>query len=325
MHPEFQYLDILSEILARGIPKKEFNSGKELKSIFVAPTMRFDLPQGFPLLTTKKVFIRGIIEELLWFVSGGSNIKFLVDRDVHIWDEWGYKVYQNAMKRGEVPEVTQEEYVARIQSDAEFAAEWGELGYVYGRLWRSWPAKNGRTIDQLKWAIEKAKNYPDRKHAVVTSWNPEYLYEMALPGESVIIPACHVMFFLNVAGGKLSLYLVQRSADTFLGVPFNIASYALLTLMLAQVCGYEPGEFVHTLVDAHLYEDHYDQARLQLTREPRPMPMMRLNPDVKNIDDFRFEDFELTGYDPHPAIKGEITVVGGFNEADRDKFAVSKK
>ena len=323
-HPEYQYLDILQDILNNGFEKHEFNSGIAIKSVF-GRSMRFDLSKGFPLLTTKKVFLRGIIHELLWFLRGDVNIKYLVDNDVHIWDDWPYKEYKKKMDTGEVSKLSQDEFINEIKKDDKFAKKWGELGPVYGRQWRRWPASDGREIDQLAWAIEKTKKYPDRKHVVVSAWNPEYVYEMAKPGTSMAIPPCHTMFNINVTNGKLSLLLYQRSADMFLGVPFNIASYSLLTMMLAQVCGYKVGEFVHMLGDTHLYGNHYEQAKEQLTREPRQFPIMKINPDIKEIDGFSPEDFTLEGYDPHPPIKGEITVVGGFNEKDTKNFSFDKK
>jgi len=315
-HPEYQYLELLQDILDNGVEKKEFNTGIVIKSVF-GRMMRYDLSKEFPLLTTKKVFMRGIVEELLWFLRGETNIRSLVQKEVHIWDDWPYKEYKKKMETKEVPEMTQTDFIAKIVEDEAFAKQWGELGPVYGRQWRKWPAADGREIDQLAWAVWKTKNYPDRKHVVVSAWNPEYVYEMSKPGTSMAIPPCHTMFNINVSDGKLSLALYQRSADTFLGVPFNIASYALLTLILAQVTGNKPGDFVHFLGDTHLYGNHFDQAREQIAREPRPFPTMRLNPEKKDIDSFVYEDFTLEGYDPHPPIKGDITVVGGFNEKDR--------
>jgi thymidylate synthase len=315
-HPEYQYLDLLQDILDTGFEKHEFNSGIALKSVF-GRMMRFDLSQGFPLLTTKKVFLKGIIHELVWFLRGDTNIKYLVDNDVHIWDDWAYKEYAKAAKAGKETELTDKEFAQKIKEDTGFAKKWGELGPVYGRQWRKWQASDGRIIDQLNWAIEKVRKYPDRKHTVVSAWNPEFIYEMAAPGTSMAIPPCHTMYQLNVTDGKLSLALFQRSADMFLGVPFNIASYALLTLVIAQITGYEPGDFVHMIGDAHIYSNHYDQVTEQIAREPRQFPTIKINPNLKNIDDVKFEDFEIVGYDPHPPIKGQITVVGGFKEEDR--------
>lgn len=285
--------------------------------------MRFDLSKGFPLLTTKKVFMRGIIHELIWFLKGSTNIKYLVDNDVHIWDDWPYKGYKKAMDSGEVPPLTQDELIKKFKElpeDHPFVKKWGELGPVYGRQWRKWQASNGRVIDQLAWAVWKSKNYPDRKHVCVSAWNPEFIYEMSEPGTTMAIPPCHAFYNINVTNGKLSLGLYQRSCDIFLGVPFNIASYALLTIILAQICGYEPGEFVHTLGDTHIYGNHYEQVKEQLSRTPKQFPKIWVNPEKKNLDDFTIDDFKLIDYDSHPAIKGEITVVGGFNEKDRSLF-----
>lgn len=310
-HPEYQYLDLLRDVMENGYEKHEFNSGISFKSVF-GRQMRFDLSEGFPLLTTKKVYFRGILYELLWFLQGNSNIKYLVDNNVHIWDEWAYKNYKKAAEQNTVPEMSQEEFIQKIADDDIFAEKWGELGPVYGRQWRKWKASDGREIDQIAWVIEKLKKTPERRHAVVSAWNPEYIYEMAAPGQSMALPPCHTMFQFNVIDGKLSLQLYQRSADLFLGVPFNIASYALLLHMVAHVTGFKVGEFVHTLGDAHIYSNHYEQVEEQLTREPRPFPYLEVSPHVQNIDDFIFEDFQIDKYDPYPPIKGEVTVVGGF-------------
>ena len=262
-----QYLDLLREIRDNGVTKTD-RTGVGTKSIF-GHQMRFNLQDGFPLLTTKKVFLKGIIYELLWFLKGDTNIKFLTDNNVHIWDEW--------------------------------ADENGDLGYVYGKQWRSWEATDGRVIDQISQVVDLIKNHPDSRRILVTAWNPAEIDKMALP-------PCHCLFQFYVADGKLSCQLYQRSADTFLGVPFNIASYALLTMMLAQVCGLEPGEFIHTTGDTHIYLNHLEQVNEQLSREPRPLPKMIINPDVKSIFDFKYEDFKLEGYDPYPAIKAPVAV-----------------
>ena len=262
-----QYLDLLREIRDNGVTKTD-RTGVGTKSIF-GHQMRFNLQDGFPLLTTKKVFLKGIIYELLWFLKGDTNIKFLRDNNVHIWDEW--------------------------------ADENGDLGYVYGKQWRSWEATDGRVIDQISQVVDLIKNHPDSRRILVTAWNPAEIDKMALP-------PCHCLFQFYVADGKLSCQLYQRSADTFLGVPFNIASYALLTMMLAQVCGLEPGEFIHTTGDTHIYLNHLEQVNEQLSREPRPLPKMIINPDVKSIFDFKYEDFKLEGYDPYPAIKAPVAV-----------------
>lgn len=322
---EYQYLDLLRDILEHGHEKKEFNSGITLKSVF-GRQCRYDLSKGFPLLTTKKLFVRGIIEELLWFLKGDSNIKYLVDRNVHIWDEWAYKRFAEAQKdpklktknkkwKKELKTIkTLEEFIQKIKEDNEFAEKWGELGPIYGRQWRKWETSDGRVVDQIAWAINKLKKTPTRKHVLIAAWNPEFVYEMAASREkSVVLPPCHSFFQINVNDKKeLSLQLYQRSSDVFLGVPFNIASYALLALMFAHVGGFKPGEFVHTFGDVHIYGNHMDQVKEQLKRKPRPFPTIKLNPKVKDIDDFKIEDFTLENYNPYPPIKGDVTVVGGF-------------
>ena len=311
-HPEYQYLNLLRDVMESGRDEKEFNTGIVFRGVF-GRQIRFDLSKGFPLLTTKKVFMRGILHELIWFLKGSSNVKYLVDNDVHIWDEWAYKGYKaTQIKNTSVKILSQEEFISKIKENEKFAKKWGELGPVYGVQWRRWPASDGRKIDQVAWAIEKIKKTPHRRHIVISAWNPEFVYEMAASGKSVALPPCHTLFQFNIKGNKLSCQLYQRSADLFLGVPFNIASYALFTMIFAHVTGYEAGDFVHTFGDAHIYENHYTQVREQLKREPRPFPTMKINPNLKNIDDIKFEDFTLENYDPHPVIKGEVTVVGGF-------------
>ena len=262
-----QYHDLMERILADGAEKGD-RTGTGTLSVF-GHQMRFDLAEGFPLVTTKKLHVKSIIYELLWFLRGDTNIKYLNDHGVRIWDEW--------------------------------ADERGELGPVYGKQWRSWPAKDGGAIDQIANVVAMIKRSPDSRRLIVTAWNPAEVDKMALP-------PCHCLFQFYVAKGKLSCQLYQRSADVFLGVPFNIASYALLTLMMAQVTGYKPGEFVHTLGDAHLYLNHIEQARLQLSRAPHPLPAMKINPAVKDLFDFAYEDFVLEGYDPHPHIKAQVAV-----------------
>ena len=261
------YLDLLQHILDHGTPKSD-RTGTGTKSVF-GYQIRFDLSAGFPLVTTKKVHVRAIIHELLWFLKGETNIQYLKDNQVSIWDEW---------------------------ADAN-----GDLGPVYGKQWRRWETKDGRVIDQVSQVVELIKTNPDSRRMIVSAWNVGELDKMAL------MP-CHALFQFYVAGGKLSCQLYQRSADVFLGVPFNIASYALLTLMIAQVAGLEPGDFVHTFGDVHIYTNHFEQVKLQLSRVPRPLPQMKLDPHRKNIFDFKFEDFELLNYDPYPAIKAPIAV-----------------
>lgn len=311
-HEEYQYLDLLKDILKNGTDKPVFNNpGVTIKSVF-GRQLRFDLSKGFPLLTTKKVFLRGIIYELLWFLRGDSNIKYLLDHDVHIWDEWAYRGYKVAQTQNFM---TQEEFAQKIKElpkDDPFVKKWGDLGNVYGVQWRKWKTSDGRMIDQLAWAISELKTTPYRKSIVVSAWNPEFIYEMASPGKSMVLPPCHTLYQFNTAGDRLSLQLYHRSADVFLGVPFNIASYALFTMMVARVVGLRPGEFVHTFGDVHIYSNHVVQVKEQLKRRPRPFPTMKINPKVADIDDFKFEDFTLEGYNPYPPIKAEVTVVGGF-------------
>ena len=262
-----QYLDLLNRIMTEGTQKGD-RTGTGTISIF-GNQMRFNLEDGFPLLTTKKLHLKSIIHELLWFLNGDTNVKYLQDNGVRIWNEW--------------------------------ADENGELGPVYGHQWRSWPNYNGGTIDQIQGIVDQLKNNPDSRRMIVSAWNVAEVDRMALP-------PCHTMFQFYVADGRLSLQLYQRSADTFLGVPFNIASYALLLQMMAQVSGLKAGDFIHTTGDTHLYLNHLEQAKLQLTREPRPLPKMLINPDVKNIFDFKYEDFQLTDYDPWPHIKAVVSV-----------------
>jgi len=313
---EQQYLDLLKDILKNGVKKPVWgNPEVYIKGVF-GRQIRFDLQKGFPLLTTKKVFMRGITHELLWFLRGDSNIKYLVDNDVHIWDEWGYERYKVKSEKLKVKSLlTQEQYVEKIKQDKMFAKEYGDLGPVYGVQWRRWPSDGRRSVDQLGWVINKLKDPKQRfrKHLIVSAWNPAYIYEMAPSREkSVILPPCHTMFQFNVLGNRLNLQLYQRSADIFLGVPFNIASYSLLLLLVSQVVGIKPGDFVHTFGDVHTYSNHQDQIKEQLKRKPRPFPTVKLNQKIKNIDDFKFEDIVIENYDPYPPIKGEVTVVGGF-------------
>ncbi|MFH1827389.1 MAG: thymidylate synthase [bacterium] len=315
-HPEYQYLDLLKDIFKNGKDKKIWgNPGVKIRAVF-GRQIRFDLGQGFPLLTTKKVFLRGIIQELIWLLKGSSNIKYLVDNDVHIWDEWGYKQYLDLVKKEKVKnKLSMEEYINKVKTNAIFAKKYGELGSVYGVQWRSWPTSTKRTIDQLGWAINKLKDPKQRfrKHIMISAWNPEYIYEMAVSREtSVVLPPCHTIYQFNVIRDKLNLQLYQRSADVFLGVPFNIASYALLLLIVAKIVNLKPGDFVHTFGDIHIYNNHFQQVKEQIKRKPRPFPKIKINSKVKNIDNLKFEDFELIGYNPHPALKGEVTVVGGF-------------
>ena len=262
-----QYLDLLSHVMEKGADKSD-RTGTGTRSVF-GYQMRFDLAAGFPLLTTKKVHIKSIIHELLWFLQGSTNIKYLTDNGVSIWNEW---------------------------ADKE-----GNLGPVYGYQWRSWPTPDGGHVDQIAALIQQIRSNPDSRRLLVNAWNVGMISQMALP-------PCHILFQFYVADGKLSCQLYQRSADLFLGVPFNIASYALLTMMVAQVCNLKPGEFIHTFGDVHIYNNHFEQVKLQLSRDPRPLPVLRMNPLVKDIFEFRYEDFFLSNYDPHPGIKAAVAV-----------------
>lgn len=303
-----QYLDLLSHIMETGVDKSD-RTGVGTRSVF-GYQMRFDLAEGFPLLTTKKVPFRLIAEELLWFVRGDTELRTLALKDVHIWDEWPYKAY--LIRSGSpVPKTGSDEwntgikeFVERIKTDEAFAADYGNLGPVYGYQWRHWPTPDGKEIDQLKDVVEQIKTNPNSRRLIVSAWNPADIEEMAKAG----LPPCHCLFQFYVANGKLSCQLYQRSCDTFLGVPFNIASYALLTMMIAQVCDLEPGEFVWTGGDTHLYSNHFEQVKEQLSREPKKLPTLRINPAVKDLFAFTYEDFTLEGYDPHPPIKAPIAV-----------------
>lgn len=286
-----QYKELLERVLAEG-KKKEDRTGTGTISVF-GHQMRFCLDDGFPLLTTKKVFLKGIIHELLWFIKGETNIKYLVDNGVKIWNEWPYEIFKKSDAfNGE----SLEEFVEKVRTDDEFARVHGNLGPVYGKQWRNFCG-----VDQLKELISQIKANPDSRRLIISAWNPSELTNMALP-------PCHCFMQFYVSDGRLSCQLYQRSGDIFLGVPFNIASYALFTMMIAQVCGLKLGDFVHTLGDAHIYTNHLEQVRLQLSRDERALPTMRINPDVKDIFSFKYEDFTLENYDPHPAIKGAVAV-----------------
>ena len=291
-----QYLELCKKILEEGHWKDD-RTGTGTYSIF-GYQARYNLEEGFPLLTTKKVFLRGIIHELLWFISGSTNIKYLVDNNVHIWDDWDYKAYWLSDEfKGETMEEFAEE-IKNADENSEFVKKWGELGPVYGRQWRNF---NEQGVDQLANLIDQIKTNPNSRRLIISAWNPCEVDQMALP-------PCHSFMQFYVIDNKLSCQLYQRSADVFLGVPFNIASYSLFTMMIAQVCGLGVGEFIHTMGDAHIYSNHVDQIKLQLSRDVRPLPKMKINPNVKSIFDFKIDDFELTDYNPHKAIKGKVAV-----------------
>ena len=314
-HPEHQYLDLLRETLDDGEEQVDKGTGVKTYSIF-GRQIRFNLKKDFPLLTTKKVYWNGVLHELYWFMSGDSNIKYLVDNNVRIWDDYPYKIYREGAVNSEQKTVlTKEEFISKIKDDADFAKAHGELPHIYGELWRRWPAKDGRSVDQLGWAIEELRKDPDAHNALVTSWNPEYLYSMAAPGTGARFPICHNMYQLNIKHGRVCMQLYQRSADIFLGVPFNIASYSLLTAIIAKILGREPGEFVHTFGDLHIYENHREQAKEQLAREPNPLPTISFTHDFKSLDEFKPEYVQLNDYNAHPPIKAELTIAGGYNKA----------
>ncbi|MFJ7972509.1 thymidylate synthase [Psychrobacillus sp. NPDC096389] len=312
-----QYLTLCKHIMENGVEKGD-RTGTGTKSVF-GYQMRFDLVEGFPLLTTKKTAFRLVVSELLWFIKGDTNVKSLIEVNNHIWDDWAFEKWVKSddytgpdmtnfgVRAANDPDfkaIVDEQmdiFCAKIVEDDQFAAEFGDLGPVYGRQWRSWPAQNGETIDQLQKVIEQIKHNPDSRRHIITAWNPAEVDDMALP-------PCHAFMQFYVANGKLSCQLYQRSADVFLGVPFNIASYALLTHLIAKECNLEVGEFVHTLGDAHLYANHMDQVETQLARTPRSLPTLSLSDEKASIFDYEIEDIKIEGYDPHPSIKAPIAV-----------------
>lgn len=304
-----QYLKLLRDIRDNGELKGD-RTGTGTKSVF-GRQVRYNLSEGFPAVTTKKLYFNSVVHELLWFLKGTGNIEYLAQNNVHIWDEWPYKNYliKNNL---DVPEINSQEwrdgmkiFIEKVATDHDFASQWGDLGPVYGVQWRRWPDGKGDEIDQIAQAIETVKNNPNSRRNIVTAWNPAEIDAIASAGG---LPPCHSLFQLNVRGDKLDLHLCQRSADTFLGVPFNVASYSLLLAMLAQVTGKQAGEFVHTLADTHIYTNHFDQVEEQLSREPLALPKLELNPKIQNIDDFTFSDINLVDYQSHPPIKAPIAV-----------------
>lgn len=310
-----QYLELLKDIRDNGEVKGD-RTGTGTKSVF-GRQVRYDLADGFPAVTTKKLYFRSVVHELLWFLKGTGNIEYLAQNNVHIWDEWPYKHYLEKTGQ-EVPDSSSEqwksgikEFIRKIATDHSFAEQWGDLGPVYGVQWRKWPDGKDGTIDQIQQAIDTIKNNPNSRRNIVSAWNVAEIDDIAAAGG---LPPCHTLFQLNVRSGqngekdKLDLHLYQRSADTFLGVPFNIASYALLLSMLAQVTDKQPGEFVHTLADTHIYLNHLEQVDEQLSRQPLPLPQLWLNPEITDINDFTFDDIRLENYQSHPAIKAPIAV-----------------
>ncbi len=299
-----QYHQLLRHILDHGTQKTD-RTGTGTISVF-GYQMRFDLAAGFPLVTTKKVHLKSIIHELLWFLQGDTNIRYLVENGVNIWNEWPFQNWLNETgQAADLPKYSEAwktklgEFVSGVKENTTFAREWGDLGPVYGKQWRNFGG-----VDQIRDLLDSLQKSPDSRRLIVSAWNPQDLPVMVKSG----LPPCHALFQFYVAEGKLSCQLYQRSADVFLGVPFNIASYALLTLMVAQVCGLQPGEFIHTFGDAHIYLNHLEQVALQLSREPRPLPQLQLNPSIDNLFAFRYADFSLLNYDPYPAIRGEVSV-----------------
>lgn len=323
-HPERAYLNLLDEILTNGI-KKEDRTGTGTLSIF-GHQMRFDLSKGFPLLTTKRVPFKLVASELLWFIKGDTNIRYLLQHNNHIWDEWAFKKWvesdeyqgpdmsdfgRRCLVDEEFNKLYQDElnrFCQRVLQDDEFASKYGELGNVYGKQWRNWTTSDGQAIDQLQDVIDQIKNNPDSRRIIVNAWNPEDVINAGSKGSKAALPPCHVMFQFYVAEGKLSCQLMQRSLDTLLGCPFNIASYALLTHLIAHECGLEAGEFIHSIGDAHIYLNHIEQVKEQLSREPRELPILRINPDKQSIFDIELEDLMIEGYNPHPTIKAPIAV-----------------
>lgn len=304
-----QYLDLLQDIRDNGDTQGD-RTGTGTKSVF-GRQVRYDLSEGFPAVTTKKLYFESVAHELLWFLKGSGNIEYLAQNNVHIWDEWPYRNYLEKNNQ-EVPEINGEEwregmkrFIGRVATDHAFASEWGDLGPVYGVQWRRWPDGRGGEIDQIANAVDMIKNDPNSRRNIVNAWNVAEIDDIVEAGG---LPPCHTMFQFNVHGDKLNLHLYQRSADAFLGVPFNIASYALLQTMMAQVTDKKPGEFIHTMGDAHIYSNHMDQVDEQLPRKPLPLPRLELNPDVKDIDDFTIDDIKLVDYESHPPIKAPIAV-----------------
>lgn len=311
-HPEYQYLELAQKIIDEWVRNVDLWSGDVAYALFGAQ-IRFDLSQWLPLLTTKRVYWKWVVAELLWFLHGDKNIEFLVKNNVHIWDDYPYYIYNGKVKKWELPELTKEEFIDKIGDDPEFAAAHGNLENIYWQARRDRPTKDkDHRVDQIAFVLRELAEDPDARNTIVTSWNPEYMYTMAKPGEANKFPICHALFQFSIKNNKLSCQLYQRSADLFLWVPFNIASYALLTHIMAHLLWVEVGEFIHTFWDVHIYESHMDQMKEQLTREPRPFPTVSIDSSLTSIDDIDFSHIMLEGYDPHPSIKAQMAMVWGM-------------
>ena len=315
-HPEYQYLELGDYILKNGIDQKDRGTGVVTRSVFGIRHV-YDLSDTFPLLTTKKVYWNGVIQELYWFLSGQTNIKYLVDHNVHIWDDYPYKIYLEKVKSSKLKgkSLTKEEFINKIKNDKKFAKKWGNLPHIYGEMWRAWPTrKKGKTLDQLQWVIDEVSADPNAHNLIVNSWNPEYLYTMADKADASRFPICHNMYQISNRDGKLDLLLYQRSCDFFLGVPFNIASYSLLCLVLAKILKLKPGKFIHVYGDIHIYENHINQVKEEIKRKPRPFPKVSIKGKLNSLKDFTPEKIVLEDYNPLPPIKAELTIAGGYYE-----------
>lgn len=320
-HPEYQYLELGEQILKEGI--KQVDRGTKVKTYSLFGVRHvYDLSEGFPLLTTKRVYWNGVIQELYWFLSGQTNIKYLVDHNVHIWDDYPYKIFKEQNYRSKM---TKDEFIEQIRTDNKFAKKWGNLPHIYGEMWRHWPTKKkGKTVDQLQWILDEVKADPSAHNLIVTSWNPEYLYTMADKKEAARFPICHNMYQVSNRNGKLDLILYQRSCDYFLGVPFNIASYSLLCIVLAKILKLKPGRFIHMYGDIHIYENHRDQVREQIKRAPTAFPKVRIDKSVVSLDTFSPDKIKLIGYNPQPTLKAELVVAGGYYDPSKKKSPTAK-
>lgn len=316
-HPEYQYLELGKQILKESVKQVDRGTGVITHSVF-GVRHEYDLSNNtLPLLTTKRVYWKGVLHELYWFFSGQTNIKYLVDNDVHIWDDYPFKIYKEKTPKSKL---TKDEFIQKIKTEPKFAKKWGELPRIYGEMWRKWPTrKKSKTIDQLQWVIDELREDKNAHNAIVNSWNPEYLYKMADKEDASRFPICHNMFQVSNRGGKLDLLLYQRSCDYFLGVPFNIASYALLTIILAKILKLKPGKFIHVYGDIHIYNNHISQVKEEIKRKPRPFPKVTIKGKLEQIKDFTPDKIILKNYNPLPPIKAELTVAGGYYQKKLSK------